>query len=42
MRIEEEKMSEERRGESPTMYFHSRNLQETMTKLEEFQTEKIK
>lgn len=26
MRIEEEKMSEEVRAESPTKYFHSRNL----------------
>ena len=42
MRIEEEKMSEEVRAESPTKYFHSRNLKQTMTKLEEFQTEKIR
>ena len=36
MRIEEEKMSEEVRRESPTKYFQSRNLKETMINLEQF------
>lgn len=35
-------MSEEVRRQSPTKYFHTRNLNETMARLEDFKTEKVK
>ena len=38
-KIEEEKMSG---GGSPTRYFQSRNLKETMERIEKFQAEKVK